>query len=218
MKNYFYKNTKFLFPSFYDSIKMRFSYLLSAFLATLTIASPIANPEAASLSTRATVDTAEYTSAIKAHSGLKKDDWVWFTMEWPRGSVIGDGDTESKEELSQLRDKLGFDHIGLVVGHVTEVTTGRRENLKTKRNFEAHLYHMTEEEDRKTKELKTTFKSPFWKADPSKILKFGGMTTSKKDTAANKAGKNYVNDDAHKKYAVDGNNCNDFVNAVKKAL
>ncbi|CAG8977194.1 hypothetical protein HYALB_00006731 [Hymenoscyphus albidus] len=197
---------------------MRFSYLLSAFLATLTIASPIANPEAASLSTRATEDKATYTLATKTHSGLKKDDWVWFTMEWPRGSIIGDGDTESKEELSQLRDKLGFDHIGIVVGQVTEVTTGKGKNLKTTRDFKASLYHMIEHEDPTTKVPNTELKAPNWIADPSKILKFGGMTSSKKATAAKNAAKSYFDDDAHKKYAVNGNNCNDFVNAVKKAL
>lgn len=194
---------------------MRFSYLITAFLASLTIASPIASPEAVentNLAIRAAdVNKPEWTLATTAHPDLKKDDWVWFTLEWHRGS-IGDGDTESDKEISDLRDKLGFDHIGIVVGQIKETTSGKGKNLKTTRSFDAVLYHMIEIKE------KSELKNPNFKApDPSeaKTLVFGGLTTSNKATAAKKAAKDYFDGTVHDKYAVNGNNCNDFVNAVK---
>lgn len=168
---------------------MRFSYLLSAFLASLTIASPIANPEAvenSNLAIRADdVNTPEWTLATKTKPGLKKDDWVWFTLEWDRGTIVGDGDTESAKEISDLRDKLGFDHIGIVIGQITEVESGKGKNKKTTRDFKASLDHMIEVKDKT--ELKTYAN---WKVPGAgKTLKFGGMTTSSKATAARKAAK-----------------------------
>ena len=198
---------------------MRFSYLLSAFLATIAIASPIANPTTAgntNLAVRAKdVDTDEWKLATGTKSGLKKDDWVWFTLEWNRNTIVGDGDTESAKEISDLRDELGFDHIGIVIGQITEVDSGKGKNKKTTRDFKAAMYHMIEVNDKTELKPFANWKVP---SKPGKTLRFGGMTSSKKDTAAGKEAKEYFANGAHAKYAVNGNNCNDFVNAVKAKL
>ncbi|KAI3316586.1 hypothetical protein HD806DRAFT_552192 [Xylariaceae sp. AK1471] len=194
---------------------MQLSYLLSVFLASLTIASPVANPNVAddvSLATRATDDTAEYKAAIAAHPNLSKDKYYYFTLEWPLGTPVGDGDTESGDELKQLQQKLGFEHIGVVVGQIIETETGKGKNKKTKRDFKATLYHMT----KKNKEPgDTEFKTRNYSAD-SKQLKWGGETSKKKADAAKKAGKDYVDD--NKIYKVDGNNCADFAQSVLNAI
>ncbi|KAH8900382.1 hypothetical protein GQ53DRAFT_127835 [Thozetella sp. PMI_491] len=195
---------------------MRVSFFLSAFLATLAIATPVANPEAAQidyLSARDTFDdTPEYTAAIKAHSGLVKDHYYWFTLEWPLGAAVGDGDAESKTELQQLQQKLGFEHVGAVLGQITETTTGKGKNQKTKRDYNAMLYHMVKNN---VDPGDTELKSRTWKASSAQNLKWGGETSSKKITAAKKAGKDWVSD--HKIYNVNGNNCNDFAQAVVSA-
>jgi hypothetical protein len=193
---------------------MRVSYLFSVFLASLAIASPVASPNVAgdvSLTARATEDTAEYTAAIKAHSGLSKDKYYYFTLEWPLGIAVGDGDKETNAELKELQQKLGFEHIGVVVGQITETETGKGNNKKTKRDFKATLYHMT-----KNAKSDTEFKSPNYRADSKQNLKWGGETSKKKADAAKKAGKNYVDD--NKTYKVDGNNCNDFAQTVLKEV
>ncbi|EED14658.1 hypothetical protein TSTA_041360 [Talaromyces stipitatus ATCC 10500] len=172
---------------------MRFSYILSGFLAALAIASPIARPEevdVTELVTRETYqDTAEFTAANSVHPGLQNGQYYWFTLEWPLGAPVGDGDKESQTELQQLQQKLGFEHIGVVVGKVTETTTGKGKNQKTKRDFNAVLYHMTKKNvNPGDVELKTAN----WKADPRKNLKGGQVTSSKKVDAAKKVAKNWA--------------------------
>ncbi|KAK4044164.1 hypothetical protein C8A01DRAFT_31766 [Parachaetomium inaequale] len=198
---------------------MKFSYILSALLATVTIAVPLTDPEAttevATLIPRAVVyeDTPEYKAAIKAHSGLQADHYYWFKYEWPLKTAVGDGDKESQKELQELQKKLGFAHIGVVVGHVTETAKGKGKNAKTHRHFNAMLYHMTK---KNVNPGDTEMKSAVWKASSSKKLKWGGSTTKSKAAAAKKVAKDYVAE--HKVYAVDGNNCNDFAKAVIKSL
>ncbi len=197
---------------------MKFSSLLSAFLATLVVSSPITGPRDVSssdvpsdihaLSARAIEDTAEYTRAISARPGLVKDKYYWFKLEWPLTAPI-EGDKQSSKELQELQKKLGFAHIGVVVGQITETTTGKGKNEKTKRDFKATLLHMTK---KNVTPGDTELKSPNWKQDPKQNLKWGGETTAKKVDAAKKEAKTYVAD--NKVYKVDGNNCNDFANAV----
>lgn len=164
---------------------MRFSYLISAFLASLAIASPIFSPEAVErdLAIRAEdVNTDEWEFANKIQSGLKKDDWVWFTQEWLRGTV-GDGDTESEKEISDLRNDLGFDHIGIIIGKITESTSGTGSSKVTTHGFKASMYHMISNKG-KAKPAEV----PKWKVpDASKYtVKWGGKTKEKKVTAAKK--------------------------------
>ncbi|KAK5661852.1 hypothetical protein OQA88_9956 [Cercophora sp. LCS_1] len=187
---------------------MKFSGILTTLLATLVIASPVANPEpAAELVVRQTVEqTAEYSAAIAAKPGLVANKYYWFTMQWPLNSIPVDEKTT--EELKELRKKLGFDHIGVVFGQITETKTGKGKNEKTKKHYSATLVHMV-----KTNPATGTVtqKSSVYKYD-GKALKYGGETTAKKIDAAKKAAKAWV--DEHPTYAVEGNNCNDFAKAV----
>ncbi len=195
---------------------MQFSYLLTAFLATLAIASPLtANPddEIAGLAARAPGDTAEFTAALAAHPGLTNGQVVWFSLEWALTVPVGDGDVESKTELQQLQAKLGFDHIGVVAGTVKETTTGKGKNQKTKRDFDAQLFHMIKTN---VNPGDTALKTHNWAVVAGQTLKFGGVTTAKKITNAKNAAKAYVEE--HKIYAVNGNNCNDFAQTVIRQL
>ncbi|KAI1817714.1 hypothetical protein GGS20DRAFT_599299 [Poronia punctata] len=214
---------------------MRVSYLISAFLATLSIASPIASPDItekvglipkdSSSSTTTTPpnavildddppkieETPEYKAAIAAHPGLKKDKYYWFSLEWPLGEPVDD--KESKTELQKLQKELGFEHIGMVFGQITEIETGKNKNRKIKRNFAATLNHMIK---KNVDPGDTELKSAVWRAERNKDLKWGGETSNKKIEAAKKAAKSYV---AEKKiYKVDGNNCNDFFKDQKEKV
>ncbi|KAI2642682.1 hypothetical protein GGS21DRAFT_486505 [Xylaria nigripes] len=207
---------------------MKLSYLLSFFLASLTVASPVPTLEAdvASLDVAEPVvgvihapapapaieETPEYKAAIAAHPGLAKDKYYYFSLIWPNGPV-GDGDKETPQELRDLQHELGFAHIGVVVGQITEKTTGKGKNMKTKRDFNAVLYHMTKQN---VKPGDTEFKTNNFKASTKNTLKYGGETNKKKADGAKTVGKDYIN--AHKIYNVKGNNCNDFAQAVLKTL
>ncbi len=233
---------------------MKFCYLLSATLATLAIASPIADPSppsfaeldararggirlpavnrppaappaakrptAAAKATTATAtaapvfdDTPEFTTAKAAQPDLQANQFLWFTLEWPLGIAVGDGDLESQSELQQLQQKLGFEHIGVVMGQVTETTTGRGKNQKTKRDFTSTLLHMTKQN---VNPGDTELKNVNWKANAKQHLKVGGVTSAKKIDAAKKAAKNYVA--SNPIYSVDTNSCNDFAQAVIAAV
>ncbi|TGJ83240.1 hypothetical protein E0Z10_g5514 [Xylaria hypoxylon] len=173
---------------------MKLSYLLSVFLASLAVASPIAIPHGAD------------------DVNLTTHKYYYFTVEWPLGAALGDGDKESDVELKALQQQLGFEHIGVVVGQITETGSGKGKNKKTKRDFKSTLYHMT----KKNKVPgDTEFKSVNYRAD-SKGLTFRGETSKKKADGAKKAGKDYVNQNGI--YKVQGNNCADFTTTVLSAL
>ncbi|RWA15101.1 hypothetical protein EKO27_g66 [Xylaria grammica] len=195
---------------------MKLSYLLSFFLASLVITSPVATPNGTddvALTTRTTTnDTPEYKAAIAAHPTLSKDKYYYFTIKWPLGAEVGDGDQESDAELKALQQQLGFEHIGVVVGQITETVSGKGKNQKTTRHFNASLYHMT----KKNKVPgDTEFKHSKYRAD-AKHLKFRGETSNKKANSVSKAGKDYVS--VNDIYKVQGNNCNDFAKAVMNVL
>ncbi|KAF4636509.1 hypothetical protein G7Y89_g1579 [Cudoniella acicularis] len=220
---------------------MRFSYLFSAFLATLAVANPIASPKAARaaltianpitspetagaarLAVRAPSDSPEWEEVTKLFSKqkFKNGDWVWFTMEWTLGSVaIGDDDKESKEELTELRKELGFDHIGIIIGEIIEKDVGigkdKGKGTKMSRKFSGNLYHAIKDEDGSTE-----LKHHKWEAkeDAKKELKVGKKTTSNKAAAAIKETSAYFDVASHKRYAIKGNNCNDFVKAIEAKL
>jgi hypothetical protein len=209
---------------------MKFSYILPALLATLTTANSLvdledtknsladfeATTDTTALTSRAAPvyeDTAEYKAAVAARPGLQADQHYWFRYEWPLGTPVGDGDQEDKKELQELQNKLGFAHIGVVVGQITQTDKGKGKNKKTHRDFNAMLYHMTK---MNVNPGDTEMKSAVWKASTGKKLVWGGSTTRAKATAAKKVAKDYVAE--HKLYAVNGNNCNDFAQAVIKSL
>jgi len=210
---------------------MKFSHILSAFLATLVVASPIddrhaqvanqllevAQRDVYELSPRAVPneDTAEYTAAIKAHTPLVNGEYYWFWLQWPRGA-IGDGDGESAAEIKALRDALGFDHIGVVVGQIKEATKGKGKNEVLTRDFVAELHHMIEVDG--TTNTGIIQRRYEWKKDSGKVLVWGGGTSGSKATAAKKFAKAWTDTPAQKTYNVKTNNCDTFAKAVKGKL
>ncbi|KAM3084820.1 hypothetical protein ACMFMG_003270 [Clarireedia jacksonii] len=199
--------------------RMKFSNIFTLLLASLAIASPVPHPETEAaeiteLTTRATnEDSWAYTKAITAHPGLTKDNYYYFTLEWPIGSIIGDGDKESKAEVTALRQKLGFDHIGLVVGRITETTVNKgKKSEKTKRDFVATVYHMTADAQDKTGQIPRNYGDYY----ASQTLRWGGATTTKKADKVKSTAKDYVT--AHPLYSVDSNNCDTFVTALEAVV
>ncbi|KAF3062277.1 hypothetical protein GL218_03644 [Daldinia childiae] len=210
---------------------MKFTYLFSAFLATLAAASPIAtisNPaentelvtrtdnavESAQLVARAptVIESKEYEAIKAKHSNLKKDHYYYFYVTWPRGSLI-DGDHETKAEVEQLRDTLGFDHIGIIVGKVTEKEGGTKKKPTLKKNFEARLYHMA-----KDASGKSILKMNTWdkKDSDHKPIRFGGETNKRKHDTVQGNARDWIHD--HPTYNVQTNNCNSFVHNIVASL
>ncbi|KAI5856792.1 hypothetical protein GGS23DRAFT_588647 [Durotheca rogersii] len=194
---------------------MQLSYLFTTLLAAFAVASPISTAsdaaEGAQLATRATEElTAEYRAAQRAISNLQAGKFYWFTIEWDLGEVIPGPTHETPDELKQLQQQLGFDHIGLVVGQVTETKTGKGKNEKIKKDFKASLLHMTKDTKKNTE-----LKGPNYKADRKALIR-GGETSKKKVDAAKKAAKDYVA--ANPVYSVATNNCNTFVQTIKAVV
>ncbi|KAI0006264.1 hypothetical protein F4779DRAFT_597199 [Xylariaceae sp. FL0662B] len=194
---------------------MHFSYLFTAFLATLALASPVANPypepisaeEVRNLTSR---DNVEETDAYKAasaaaHKHLEKDKYYWFQLTWDLNAPV-EGDQETKAELRKLQEKLGFEHVALVVGQILENEVGKGKNKKTKKAFHAMLRHMIKNKQGKTESRTVNFTGP----KQGQTLKWGGETTKKKADIGtlNQIGKNYV--ETHEKYSVDDNHCKDY--------
>lgn len=130
---------------------MQFSYLLSAFLETLTVASPVANPETkavvaarddlyegagALLESRAKGDTKPYEFLSQVHSDLKDKEWYAFTQKFPLGKDFPHHDKE-RNDVQKLQAKLGYAHIELVTGQVRE----KKSNKVVKRDFVSLTYH-----------------------------------------------------------------------------
>ncbi|QKX55449.1 uncharacterized protein TRUGW13939_02542 [Talaromyces rugulosus] len=226
---------------------MKFSHILTAFLATLAIASPIPEPEStdvavAELDVRASgggkggghsgghggnggkgdpepkiVETTAYQVAKKAmpfYESLSKDHYYYFTMEWKRGRPA---DAETTEELEEVRDELGFNHIGLVVGKVTETTTGKKANKVTKKDFVAMVHDMQKQnKDPGTTTYLFSKYMPKSTSSSSTKLVHGGKTTLSKANAVGKHARAYTS--ANPIYAAHGNNCNDFVQNLISTL
>ena len=183
---------------------MQFSYLLSAFLATLAIASPIANPSPApevaevvddlvartddtavagvpqQLSARWDDATPMYNAIAATGATLNKDQWYWFKLTWDLNTPVGDG--ESPTELQKLQQRLGYNHVAIVVGRVAEIAYGPPKSRKYRRDFQdvtqADLY-VTEPDT-------TTSRIMNWNsANPGKTLHYGGTTTASKGARSN---------------------------------
>ncbi|KAI1089574.1 hypothetical protein F5B19DRAFT_504534 [Rostrohypoxylon terebratum] len=216
---------------------MRFTYFLSAFLATLAIASPISSgadvAEGADLIARTgktgtptdtpekVVKTPEFEALEKVHPNLQDKQYYWVYQKDKLGAKILDGDTESLTDLEKLQKNLGFEHIGVVVGQVVYTTkTSKKEGKTTTKSFKAFYYHLTKNKD---KNNAAVVHWPVWetkKVDFSKsFLENGGQTNSKGADKAKTIAKNYISSDPkHVTYNVDDNNCNTFAQAVRAAF
>ncbi|KAI1441988.1 hypothetical protein F5Y02DRAFT_430285 [Annulohypoxylon stygium] len=220
---------------------MRFTYFLSAFMATLAIASPISSgvdvAEGADLIARTgktgkptgnptnkpdkEVKTPEFAALERVHPNPQNGQYYWVYQKDRLGAKILDGDTESLDDLQKLQKKLGFEHVGVIVGQVvfTEKTT-KKDGKTTTKSFNANYYHMTMNKQEKNAAV---VHSPIWNAnlvDFSKsFLENGGQTNKRGSDKAKTNAKNYVKDDPkHVTYSVDDNNCNTFAQAIRAAF
>ncbi|KAI0841363.1 hypothetical protein F5Y06DRAFT_218813 [Hypoxylon sp. FL0890] len=203
---------------------MKFTYFLNAFLATLAIASPITNApnEETGLATRndEEVRTDNYKAVFAAHPDLQKDKYYYFTIKNSLPDKVRDGDTETLTELQQLQQRLGFDHIGVLVGQVTETTrtkpAGKKKPGKktTTKDFRGFYIHMT-----KGKDSKTAQHTSVWSdrgAESNQKIEYVGTTTKKGEDKAKAEAKSYVEE--HKTYDIENNNCNSFAQAILAVL
>lgn len=133
---------------------MQFSYLLSAFLATLAVASPIANPEveadiaardetyeAAALEARAGGDTVPFEVLGPKASGLKDGNWYVFAQKTPNGKRFDGDNFEPKDELEKLQKTLKFAHIKLITGQYKETKGKGKKGKVEKRDFLDLKFH-----------------------------------------------------------------------------
>ncbi|KAF4628585.1 hypothetical protein G7Y89_g9567 [Cudoniella acicularis] len=164
--------------------------------------------------------TAEFKEieSVLSRVNLKDGDWVWFSQLWDRGVV--DGDNETDEELKELRDELGYDHIAVIIGQVTikDVGKGDKKGKGTvlDRSFKGKMYHSVKEKD-----TRTELESPTWsmaKGLQGKSLKAGGKTTEAKAKAAIEAAEEYFAHGKNEYYDVKENNCETFAKVVEAKL
>ncbi|XDG09658.1 hypothetical protein ABKA04_009273 [Annulohypoxylon sp. FPYF3050] len=221
---------------------MRFTYFLSAFLATLAIASPISSgvdvAEGADLIARAgktgkptgnptnkpdkEVKTPEFAALERVHPNPQNGQYYWVYQKDRLGAKILDGDTESLDELQQLQKRLGFEHVGVIVGQVvfTEKTS-KKEGKTTTKDFKAIYYHMTMNKDKGNAAVVHASNWEAKRVDFSKsFLENGGQTNKRGSEKAKTNSKNYISDDIkhHQIYDIDNNNCNTFAQAIRAAF
>ncbi|KAI0888799.1 uncharacterized protein GGS22DRAFT_152371 [Annulohypoxylon maeteangense] len=204
---------------------MRFNYFLSAFLATLTIASPISAgvdvAEGANLVTRGetVVETPEYKAAIIRLPEAVQNGFYYFIQKDMLGAKILDGDAETLSELEQQQKILGFEHIGVVVGQIkfTKVENKKTGDSTVTKDFVATYYHMT-----KNVRGEALVHAPNWKAGlvdfTKSSLQFGGDTKARGLEKARTAHKEYLLDPAHKMYNIQKNNCNTYAQTILYAF
>jgi hypothetical protein len=161
-------------------------------------------------------ETNAYLSAKQSIGNLKVGEWYKFTSKSP---YTKPGPHETADEVKQLQQRLGFNHIAVVVGQVVEkVTKGKGKNknkTETHRDFVAIIIDLIKEEDNGSKMNFANFK-------PTKVFKLedGEQTSAKKadPTAVKKKAAEYFKEAGHSQYSVASNNCNTFARALMKQI
>jgi len=208
---------------------MKFTAVLSTFLAALAVANPRpGNPDYPSLSARAPDKVEETDSWKRAFEAAKKagvnivpNNIYYFTVVWRRGQAQGDPTHLKAEELKHLQEKLGFDHIAVVVGKMEETRT-KEKKTKTnkdpatviKRDFKARKWDLGKEKDTD----KTSIRSPNWdsKRDAGLEVNWGGQTTAAKEGKIKKMADDWKKENPV--YKVETNNCAVFKDKVFDVL
>ena len=153
---------------------MKFLQTFSAFLCALSLgvsAIPTAD-SSFSLEARAITETAEYKAAHAAHSSIEDGKTYAFTLKSPKNAA------EKDPKMKQLTTELGFSHIYLVVGQVSERHTGPpNKPTGTQKSFTAVMYHMAGIDT-----VVADYKN--WKADDKKLEFVKETTKAKQDKLA----------------------------------
>ncbi|KAI2466036.1 hypothetical protein F4781DRAFT_371303 [Annulohypoxylon bovei var. microspora] len=212
---------------------MKFSSVFSLFLAGLAAASPLGQPQSSEeLSTRETeienslvarvADSvsAEYTKVHAAKSTIADGKYYAFTVKWP----LGDGtsiDSETPAEIQALQKELGFKHIGVILGKVKDVESGKGKNKHRVKDFTGQLYHLikkasgaAELEGPKNYKLSGQTAGLFKNGQISFLKEISAKTYSD----AKKTAEAYFSEAAHKTYSVADNNCESFVKVFSAEL
>ena len=157
---------------------MKFLQTFSALLCALSLgvsAVPTAGSSSA-LEIRATTETPEYKKAHAAHPDIQVGETYAFTLKSPKSAG------EKDPKMKKLTDELGFSHIYLVVGQVSESSSGPpKKPTGTEKKFTGVMYHMAGIDT-----VVADFKN--WKAD-EKTLEFVKETTEAKSGRLSKIGR-----------------------------
>jgi len=208
---------------------MKFTAVLSTFFAALAVANPRpGNSDYPSLSARAPDKVEEtdewkraFAAAKKANVNIVANNFYYFTVVTPKGKGKGDPTHLNAEELKRLQEKLGFDHIAVVVGKMEETRTKEKKTKNNKdpatvikRDFKARKWDLAKME--KTDE--TSIRSRNWLAnkDVELDMNFGGGTTAAKEGKIKKMADDWKK--ANPLYKVETNNCAIFKDKVIDVL
>ncbi|KAI1212923.1 uncharacterized protein F4807DRAFT_457009 [Annulohypoxylon truncatum] len=214
---------------------MKFSSIFSLFLAGLAAASPLGQPQSSediavreadiefdnALVARADDKiTPEYTKVHAAKSTIANGKYYAFTIKWPLSDSTAI-DSETPAELQELQQKLGFKHIGVILGKVKDVETGKGKNKHAEKDFTGQLFHLIKKTDGSA-ELDSP-KNYKLSGQTAGLFKNGQLTflkeiSAKTYTDAKKTAENYFATPDHQKYSVDDNNCDSFVKVFSAEL
>lgn len=213
---------------------MKFSALFTALIVTWAVASPLAWPEVAGpevdaheLSARvkhhhrphhkprpgvsdtprvSTHESLAYQSVKKAMPGVAVGRWYKIFSKSP---YTPPGPNETPSEIQKLKERLGYNHIAVVVGVVTErtVRTGKGKYMRTViwRDFESRILELRKEVDgRATLDVNKFLPSKVYVLDEGARSSPGAA-----DKAVLKA-QAYFKQPGHAMYNLETNNCDTF--------
>ncbi|KAF1950849.1 hypothetical protein CC80DRAFT_509422 [Byssothecium circinans] len=205
---------------------MRFSTILSTLLASLAIgvgANPVPFDQTVSLVSRADEKSALYTAAEKAVGGpLDPTKDYAFELRWD----LGHDPTDTKKSvqrtpqirsLNELRQRVGYDHVAVLVGKATAAPIkGGKNKGSQKRTFNGHFvdlvaYGAKNDKARLHGPTDVTDARGIWDYQSLKFIK---QTTKGSKTALKKSGEDYFKQANKVVYNTVDNSCVSFKDYV----
>ncbi|PSN60444.1 hypothetical protein BS50DRAFT_210009 [Corynespora cassiicola Philippines] len=161
--------------------------------------------------------TKAYEAAEKVHKNLVVNDYYVFTIEWDLKSEAM-ADEKEEKDVYDLQQSLGYAHVAVLVGKVTEKTTGKAGAKTTTKDFDAVFIDQVVAEDDVTAMLRGPVK--FLGTQKGQALKYQKETTAKKGDASNvkKIGQAYFDIKGHNVYSTETNHCGTFKDAILPQL
>ncbi|CAJ2508604.1 Uu.00g136300.m01.CDS01 [Anthostomella pinea] len=187
---------------------MQLAYVVTAFLACLAAANPVVKHEPFATRDLPALKrgdgdikgTKAYQAVAQWHNSLDVGKWYVFKQTLTEKDYTATqkaANEQLPEEVKNLQKKLGFAHVWLVLGKVTE-----RDGW---RHFEAKAWDLT----------LSRYRGPSdWNGPENAGLAFLGKTDKAND--ADKFAGEYKK--AHPKFDVKDNNCATYVDAMEKKL